>query len=222
MLINAIQERTDESSEDHALLTTVRSHFIVLLDVSHGCLTTTSTAPDAPGTMHMYPKTLAHVAARALHGHGANVQFALASLGGLPTAGAAARTDGLLKAHQLGGAACTVWDGMVRVWMKEGGMVMLAFRTRRLLRKGRVQLVVLNDKGKYVKSKTLELFLFNDMMQYCKPVRHKKTDTLHYVVYKQVSQCSTRALPHYPTTPLPCASSFAHSLGVLACRSIDR
>eukprot|EP00730_Choanoeca_flexa_P000547 TRINITY_DN10242_c0_g2_i1.p1 TRINITY_DN10242_c0_g2~~TRINITY_DN10242_c0_g2_i1.p1 ORF type:complete len:987 (+),score=270.53 TRINITY_DN10242_c0_g2_i1:48-3008(+) len=71
----------------------------------------------------------------------------------------------------------------------------LPLRTRRLLRKGRVQLVVLNDKGKWVKSKTLELFLFNDMMQYCKPVRHKKTDTLHYVVYKQIHRSLLEVRP---------------------------
>ena len=100
-------------------------------------------------------------------------------------------------------ACVCVWVGMLARGRQLCLSSHLLCRTRRLLRKGRVQLVVLNDKGKYVKSKTLELFLFNDMMQYCKPVRHKRTNTLHYVVYKQVRMRLWHFPSGYGLTDLP-------------------
>ena len=117
MLIHAIQDRTDEKSEDYALLSSVSC--CGMFHFSFACLPACLLACLPACLLACLPACLlacwAHpgrrTAARALYSPGAVLQFALASAGGLPAAGAAAGTDGLLQADQLGWVANPVRMG---------------------------------------------------------------------------------------------------------------
>ncbi|EGD74163.1 hypothetical protein PTSG_06171 [Salpingoeca rosetta] len=68
----------------------------------------------------------------------------------------------------------------------------LVQRNRALLRRGTVKFLRL-QKGKIAKSKSVECFLFTDLLMYAKPVRAKKKVT--YIVYKQVHRSLVDAKP---------------------------
>lgn len=62
-----------------------------------------------------------------------------------------------------------------------------------MLKRGRMHIVVLNDKGKQIKSRGLEFFLFTDMLLYAKP--HRKGSMTSYVVYKMAHRSLVEAKP---------------------------
>lgn len=57
---------------------------------------------------------------------------------------------------------------------------------RVLVKRGGLNFVTLNDKGRVAKAKRLEFMLFTDMLLYAKPVRDKRTGNPSYLVYRMV------------------------------------
>ncbi len=65
---------------------------------------------------------------------------------------------------------------------------------RSIVKTGPLTLVTLSDKGKVVKSKRLEMFLFSDCVLYGKPVKESRSGVVRYIVYKQLHRSLVSAV----------------------------
>lgn len=78
---------------------------------------------------------------------------------------------------------------------------------RALVKRGRIHIIVINDKGKQVKSRALEFFLLTDLLIYAKP-HGKGSKTTAYVVYKVVHRSLVEARPAHQSDAPNVAAAF--------------